>query len=76
MPQRLSFWLLLTKAEKGTLRLKATHRAWCLQLEVKTTNDLFALRSDAYLQTPDYRIELDPKREGVPPDVKLATWQH
>jgi len=38
---------------------------------VKTTNDLLALRSDAYLLTPDSRIELDPKRSGVPPNVKL-----
>ncbi|CAE7896356.1 UGP1, partial [Symbiodinium necroappetens] len=38
---------------------------------VKTTNDLLALRSDAYLLTPDSRIELDPKRSGLPPNVKL-----
>merc|ERR1712178_107486 len=38
---------------------------------VKTTNDLFALRSDAYVLTPDYRIELAPERKGVPPNIKL-----
>merc|ERR1711998_64653 len=37
---------------------------------VKTTNDLFALRSDAYFLTPDFRITLAPARNGVPPDVK------
>ncbi|CAJ1400147.1 unnamed protein product [Effrenium voratum] len=38
---------------------------------VKTTNDLLALRSDAYKLTEDFRIVLAPEREGVPPDVKL-----
>jgi len=38
---------------------------------VKTTNDLIALRSDAYVLTPDYRIELAPERQGVPPNIKL-----
>eukprot|EP00933_Yihiella_yeosuensis_P071487 TRINITY_DN79696_c0_g1_i1.p1 TRINITY_DN79696_c0_g1~~TRINITY_DN79696_c0_g1_i1.p1 ORF type:complete len:486 (-),score=129.90 TRINITY_DN79696_c0_g1_i1:93-1550(-) len=38
---------------------------------VKTTNDLFALRSDAYVLTSDYRIELAPSRNGTPPDIKL-----
>jgi UDP-N-acetylglucosamine pyrophosphorylase len=38
---------------------------------VKTTNDLFALRSDAYTLTPDFRIVLAESRNGVPPDVKL-----
>jgi UDP-N-acetylglucosamine pyrophosphorylase len=38
---------------------------------VKTTNDLFALRSDAYTLTPDFRIVLADSRNGVPPDVKL-----
>ncbi|CAJ1445206.1 unnamed protein product, partial [Effrenium voratum] len=49
---------------------------------VKTTNDLLALRSDAYKLTEDFRIVLAPEREGVPPDVKLdgmykftAPWQ-
>merc|ERR1712060_140242 len=38
---------------------------------VKTTNDLLALRSDAYKLTKDFRITLAPEREGVPPNVKL-----
>merc|ERR1719217_817538 len=38
---------------------------------VKTTNDLLALRSDAYQLTADFRIELSPERGGVPPNIKL-----
>eukprot|EP00931_Biecheleriopsis_adriatica_P059458 TRINITY_DN35577_c0_g1_i1.p1 TRINITY_DN35577_c0_g1~~TRINITY_DN35577_c0_g1_i1.p1 ORF type:complete len:492 (-),score=142.69 TRINITY_DN35577_c0_g1_i1:32-1507(-) len=38
---------------------------------VKTTNDLFALRSDAYVLTSDFRMELAPVRQGIPPEVKL-----
>merc|ERR1719195_2054580 len=38
---------------------------------VKTTNDLFALRSAAYVLTPDCRITLAEARGGVPPDIKL-----
>jgi UDP-N-acetylglucosamine pyrophosphorylase len=38
---------------------------------VKTTNDLFALRSDAYRLTDDFRVELAPERKGVPPNIKL-----
>merc|ERR1712113_251558 len=38
---------------------------------VKTTNDLLALRSDAYVLTPDFRIMLQDSRNGVPPDIKL-----
>jgi len=38
---------------------------------VKTTNDLLALRSDAYVITPDFRVELAPARAGVPPNIKL-----
>merc|ERR1719215_929926 len=38
---------------------------------VKTTNDLLALRPDAYVLTKDSRITLAPERNGVPPDVKL-----
>lgn len=38
---------------------------------VKTTSDMLALMSDAYTITPDFRMELAPERNGVPPDVKL-----
>merc|ERR1719510_2516662 len=38
---------------------------------VKTTNDLLALRSDAYTLTEDFRIVLAPPRGGVPPNIKL-----
>jgi len=38
---------------------------------VKTTNDLLALRSDAYQITDDFRIVLAPECKGVPPNIKL-----
>merc|ERR1740127_327347 len=38
---------------------------------VKKCDDLVALRSDAYIVTEDFRIELDPARKGVPPTIKL-----
>jgi UTP--glucose-1-phosphate uridylyltransferase len=38
---------------------------------VKTTNDLLGVRSDAYLLTEDWRVVLDPRREGSPPVVDL-----
>jgi UDP-N-acetylglucosamine pyrophosphorylase len=38
---------------------------------VKTTSDLLALRSDAYVLTEDFRVELAPARAGVPPNIKL-----
>jgi UTP--glucose-1-phosphate uridylyltransferase len=38
---------------------------------VKTTEDLLALRSDAYLLQGDARVELDPRRAGSPPVVDL-----
>lgn len=39
---------------------------------VKTTSDLFALRSDVYEQTADGRIALVPEREGRPPVIELS----
>merc|ERR1719331_1488852 len=33
---------------------------------VKKCDDLLTLRSDAYVLTPDFRIELAPERKGVP----------
>merc|ERR1719231_722303 len=38
---------------------------------VKKCDDLIALRSDAYVVTEDFRIELAPARNGIPPTVKL-----
>ena len=38
---------------------------------VKTTADLLALRSDAYVITDDGRAELAPEREGIPPEIVL-----
>jgi len=38
---------------------------------VKKCDDLIALRSDAYILTEDFRIELAPERAGVPPTIKL-----
>lgn len=39
---------------------------------VKTTSDLFSLRSDAYETTEDGRIALVPSRNGKPPVVNLS----
>lgn len=38
---------------------------------VKTTNDLFALRSDAYEITSQGLASLVPERNGVPPEIRL-----
>jgi UDP-N-acetylglucosamine pyrophosphorylase len=38
---------------------------------VKSTSDLFALRSDAYVIGDDGRVSLAPSRGGIPPVVKL-----
>lgn len=38
---------------------------------VKTTGDLLALRSDAYVITEDGRAELASERNGVPPEITL-----
>lgn len=39
---------------------------------VKSTGDLFVLRSDAYLVGDDGTVVLDPRRNGVPPVVSLS----
>jgi UDP-N-acetylglucosamine pyrophosphorylase len=38
---------------------------------VKTTADLFALRSDAYLLAEDFQMHLAPERNGTPPKIDL-----
>ena len=38
---------------------------------VKTTNDLLALRSDAYVIGPDHAVHLAPERDGVVPVIDL-----
>ncbi|HMJ65465.1 MAG TPA: UTP--glucose-1-phosphate uridylyltransferase [Candidatus Binatia bacterium] len=38
---------------------------------VKTTSDLLALRSDAYVATPDHRLVLAESRKGQPPAIEL-----
>jgi UTP--glucose-1-phosphate uridylyltransferase len=38
---------------------------------VKTTSDLLAVRSDAYVLGADSRLALDDRREGVPPVLEL-----
>ncbi len=38
---------------------------------VKRTDDLLAVRSDAYILTDDYRIVLAPERQGTPPTIEL-----
>jgi UTP--glucose-1-phosphate uridylyltransferase len=38
---------------------------------VKTTEDLLALRSDAYVLADDARVQLAPERDGTPPVVDL-----
>ena len=38
---------------------------------VKTCNDLFSLRSDAYTLTEDFRVVLCPERKGVAPLIDL-----
>lgn len=38
---------------------------------VKTTNDLLAVRSDAFVLTDDSRVQLAPERDGRPPMIDL-----
>src|SRR6185436_3985803 len=38
---------------------------------VKSTGDLLALRSDAYVVTPDDRLVLAGERDGQPPAIEL-----
>lgn len=43
---------------------------------VKTTGDLFALRSDAYIVTPEGQVQLAPERDGKPPVINLDPKLH
>ncbi|MDQ3630986.1 MAG: UTP--glucose-1-phosphate uridylyltransferase [Actinomycetota bacterium] len=43
---------------------------------VKTTNDLLAVRSDAFVLTQESRVELAPERDGRPPVVDLDSSHH
>lgn len=43
---------------------------------VKTTADLFALRSDAYVVTPESQVLLAEERQGTPPIVTLDSKLH
>ena len=53
---------------EGAQALRVSRRRFA---PVKTTNDLLALRSDAYVLTDDQRVELAPARGGTPPFVEL-----
>merc|ERR1719231_1033658 len=55
-------------AFKGSIALSIPRTRFA---PVKKCDDLIALRSDAYVLTPDFRIELAPDRKGVPPTIKL-----
>jgi UTP--glucose-1-phosphate uridylyltransferase len=53
---------------EGAAALKVPRRRFA---PVKTTNDLLALRSDAYVLTDDASVELAPERGDRPPFVDL-----
>jgi UTP--glucose-1-phosphate uridylyltransferase len=53
---------------EGAQALRVSRRRFA---PVKTTSDLLALRSDAYVLTDDQRVELAPQRDGAPPFVEL-----
>lgn len=57
-------WSTLTRLGFLGVCLKDHH------VPVKTCNDLFALKSDAYVITSDHRLELDPE-VPVPPFVEI-----
>jgi UTP--glucose-1-phosphate uridylyltransferase len=52
----------------GAQPVRVTRRRFA---PVKTTEDLLALRSDAYVLADDSRVELAPERDGAPPVVDL-----
>ena len=53
---------------EGAQPVRVTRRRFS---PVKTTEDLLALRSDAYVLADDARVELAPERDGTPPVVDL-----
>jgi UTP--glucose-1-phosphate uridylyltransferase len=53
---------------EGALPVRVPRRRFS---PVKTTEDLLALRSDAYVLADDARVELAPERDGTPPVVDL-----
>jgi UTP--glucose-1-phosphate uridylyltransferase len=53
---------------QGAQALRVSRRRFA---PVKTTDDLLAIRSDAYLRHPDGTLSLNPERQGIPPLVKL-----
>merc|ERR1712032_1316420 len=55
----------------GTLPLPVMLNDKTVDPRDKKCDDLVALRSDAYVLTEDFRIELAPERAGVPPTIKL-----
>jgi len=52
-------------------RARALHVPRGRLVPVKTTDDLLALRSDAYRLAGDGRVVASPQRHGGPPDVEL-----
>jgi UTP--glucose-1-phosphate uridylyltransferase len=52
----------------GAQAVRVTRRRFA---PVKTTNDLLVVRSDAYVLTPEYHVELAPERGDRPPLVDL-----
>merc|ERR1719329_1905755 len=69
-------WILATRSPQK-FQLETAMGAVAIQIPrtrfapVKKCDDLIALRSDAYVLTEDFRIELAPERKGVPPTIKL-----
>ncbi|MHB8778441.1 MAG: UTP--glucose-1-phosphate uridylyltransferase [Anaerolineales bacterium] len=53
---------------KGAQLIKVPRSRFC---PIKMTNELLAVRSDAYVLTSDFRLILNPKREYSPPVINL-----
>ena len=61
-------WPRLKEAFDGARALRVSRRRFA---PVKTTSDLLAVRSDAYVLTEDAHVELVPERGEHPPIVDL-----